>query len=98
MAHVVNPLKFPMIACSPLKARSEFAKSRPDGGAGVAGPFGAAAGLGFAFPSGRSAGVGLPRGDFGSKKPSGFGRFLMSSMLRAATPASLYPGLSLTRG
>ena len=42
---------------------------------------------------GRSGGIGSPAGAFGSKNPSGLGSVATSSMLRAATPASLHPGL-----
>src|SRR5438874_659822 len=84
-----------MIKWSLVKARSEFAKFSPDGGGGGGVPAGGGGGAG-ALGSG-SRGVGVPAGDLGSKNPSGFGRLLTSSMLRAATPASINPAFNPAR-
>src|SRR6188768_64889 len=46
----------------------------------------------------RSAGIDAPAGVFGSKKPSGFGRLAITSMLRAASPALWKPAFRPTRG
>ena len=45
-----------------------------------------------------SGGDARPAGAFGSKNPSGFGRLAISSMLRAAIPASRKPALRPMRG
>jgi hypothetical protein len=65
----------------------------PTGG----GAFGSGGG-GAGAPSGRSGGVTDPAGALGSKNPGGLGRFETSSMWRAATPASVCPGLRPMRG
>src|SRR5262245_37645342 len=96
------------MAMSPLKARSELAKL---GRFGATGSNGAGAPGGLVLVSGgsstpapvgelgtRSAAVGAPAGVFGSKKPSGFGNVAITSMLRAASPASWKPALRPTRG
>src|SRR6185503_11039172 len=97
MSYALKPLKFPAMARSWLKARSEFANLRKladAAGAGAAGcpdaaaagcPGAAAAGCPGAaagVPGGVSGGVVSPAGAPGSKKPSGFGRLATSSMFR----------------
>src|SRR5438477_628066 len=84
-----------MIKWSLVKARSEFAKSSPDGGCCGGVPGGGGGGAG-ALGSG-SGGVDVPAGDLGSKNPSGFGRLLTSSMLRADMPASMNPAFNPAR-
>src|SRR5437899_2242298 len=85
-----------MIKWSLVNARSEFAKFSPDGAGAGGVPAGCCGGGAGALGSG-SGGVGVPAGDLGSKKPSGFGRLLTSSMLRAATPASKNPAFNPAR-
>src|SRR5688572_457879 len=99
----------PLKARSELAKLGRFAWTGSNrGGAPGGGGVGAAA---LAFESGgsstlapvgelatRSVGIGAPAGVFGSKKPCGFGRLAITSMLRAASPALWRPALRPTRG